>query len=111
MTFDICPICDGSGERDFLSGAKCYECNGLGVIEDSDPDDEEYEDEFHVLDPEESKPNNDDQRELTGMVFDSDPDSFDDGTVYVSPEEQKRNDAMERGDYLRDRAKDERHGT
>ena len=26
----------------------------------------------------------------------------------VSPEEQKRNDAMERGDYLRDRAKDER---
>lgn len=27
---------------------------------------------------------------------------------YVSPEEQKRNDAMERGDYLRDRAKDER---
>jgi RecJ-like exonuclease len=60
MGFDICPICDGSGERDFLSGAKCYECNGRGVIEDSDPDDEEYED-------------------------------------YVSPEEQKRNDAMERG--------------
>jgi hypothetical protein len=27
----------------------------------------------------------------------------------VSPEEQKRNDAMERGDELRDRAKDERH--
>lgn len=27
---------------------------------------------------------------------------------YVSPEEQKRNDAMERGDELRDRAKDER---
>ena len=46
MTFDICPICDGSGTRDFLSGAKCYECNGLGVIEDSDPDDEEYEDEL-----------------------------------------------------------------
>ena len=27
---------------------------------------------------------------------------------YVSPEAQKLNDAMERGDYLRDRAKDER---
>ena len=27
---------------------------------------------------------------------------------YVSPEQQKLNDAMERGDYLRDRAKDER---
>ena len=27
---------------------------------------------------------------------------------YVSPERQKLNDAMERGDYLRDRAKDER---
>ena len=27
---------------------------------------------------------------------------------YVSPEDQKRNDAMERGDNLRDRAKDER---
>ena len=26
----------------------------------------------------------------------------------VSPEQQKRNDAMERGDYLRDRRKDER---
>ena len=29
-------------------------------------------------------------------------------TTYVSPEDQKRNDAMERGDYLRDRAKDEK---
>lgn len=27
---------------------------------------------------------------------------------YISPEEQKHNDAMERGDYLRDRAKDEK---
>ena len=27
---------------------------------------------------------------------------------YVSPEHQKRNDAMERGDYERDRAKDEK---
>jgi len=26
---------------------------------------------------------------------------------YVSPDDQKRNDAMQRGDYLRDRAKDE----
>ena len=26
---------------------------------------------------------------------------------YVSPEDQRRNDAMERGDELRDRAKDE----
>ncbi len=35
----------------------------------------------------------------------------DDGTCedcYVSPEQQKLNDAMERGDYMRDRAKDER---
>lgn len=74
MSFDICPICDGTGERDFLSGAKCYECNGTGVVSDVDPDDEEYDDEeFHTLDP----------------------------------EDQKRNDAMERGDELRDRAKDE----
>ena len=74
MSFGICPRCDGSGERDFLSGAKCYECNGLGVIEDTYPDDEDYEGEFHVLDP----------------------------------DEQKRNDAIERGDELRDRAKDEK---
>ena len=40
MTFDICPICDGTGERCFLSGAKCYECNGTGVREDDDPDDD-----------------------------------------------------------------------
>lgn len=70
MSFDICSMCDGSGTRDFLSGAMCYACNGIGHHEDSDPDDEEYDD-------------------------------------YVSPEQQKLNDAMERGDYLRDRAKDE----
>ena len=39
-------------------------------------------------------------------------DGFDDVSSsdenYVSPEDQKRNDAMARGDYLRDRAKDER---
>ena len=29
-------------------------------------------------------------------------------TETESPEDQKRNDAMERGDYLRDRAKDEK---
>lgn len=47
MGFDICPHCDGSGERDFLSGARCYECNGRGVIEDEDPDDDEpFEDEI-----------------------------------------------------------------
>ena len=69
MSFDICPICDGTGERDWLSGAKCYECNGLGYVEDSDPDDDDD---------------------------------------YVSPDDQAKNDAMERGDYLRDRAKDER---
>jgi len=38
MTFDICPACDGTGERCFLSGARCYECNGTGVREDTDPD-------------------------------------------------------------------------
>ena len=36
------------------------------------------------------------------------PDYYTEAIPYVSPEEQKRNDAMERGDYLRDRAKDER---
>lgn len=42
------------------------------------------------------------------MIEDKDSDDEDD---YVSPEEQKRNDAMERGDYLRDRAKDEKAET
>jgi len=72
MLFDECPHCEGSGERDFLSGAKCYECGGKGYLEDANPDDDEYDDD------------------------------------YMSPEQQKQNDAMERGDYLRDRAKDER---
>lgn len=40
MTFDICPACDGTGERCILSGAKCYECNGTGVLEDEDYDSE-----------------------------------------------------------------------
>lgn len=50
-----------------------------------------------------------------GVLEDEDPDDDDDDEDYVSPEEQRRNDAIERGDYLRDRAKDERaernHGT
>ena len=33
--------------------------------------------------------------------------SNDTDAEYVSPEDQKRNDAIERGDYLRDRMKDE----
>ena len=61
MSFGICPICDGSGFRNVFEGTKCYTCNGLGVLQDSDPDEEEYED-------------------------------------YVSPEEQAKNNAMERGD-------------
>jgi hypothetical protein len=72
MLFDECPYCEGSGERDFLSGAKCYERDGKGYLEDANLDDDEYDDD------------------------------------YMSPEQQKQNDAMERGDYLRDRAKDER---
>lgn len=36
MSGDICWHCDGSGERDFLSGARCYECNGTGWIEEED---------------------------------------------------------------------------
>ena len=71
MSFDICPICDGSGFRNVFEGTKCYTCNGLGMLKDADPDDEESDD-------------------------------------YVSPADQKLIDAMERGDELRDRAKDER---
>ena len=33
---DICPKCDGTGDRDFLTGARCWECNGTGIIEDCD---------------------------------------------------------------------------
>lgn len=29
--YDLCYACDGTGERDFLSGAACYECNGTGM--------------------------------------------------------------------------------
>ena len=39
-----------------------------------------------------------------GMALDDDGSCAD---CYVSPEERKRNHAMERGDYLRDQAKDE----
>ena len=41
---DICPICDGSGKRDPISGEKCQECNGTGIVEDDiyfDEDDDE----------------------------------------------------------------------
>ena len=93
MSFDLCPICDGSGERDGFSGARCRECNGLGMIEDKDPDEEEYDD--HVS-PDDQK------REITwcNICFDF--------VCTCQATQQKRNDAMERGDELRDRAKDER---
>ena len=42
---DICPHCDGPGERDFLSGARCYECDGAGWLFDRDPDGDEYDNE------------------------------------------------------------------
>ena len=38
MTFDICYHCDGTGERDFLSGAPCHECNGTGLREEPEDD-------------------------------------------------------------------------
>ena len=37
---DICYYCDGTGERDFLSGARCHECNGTGWKDDDEPEDE-----------------------------------------------------------------------
>lgn len=47
--YDICWECDGTGERCFISGARCLTCNGTGVIyEDDEPeyyDDDELEDE------------------------------------------------------------------
>ena len=42
------------------------------------------------------------------VVIDYEPSYYAEEIPYVSPEQQKRNDAMERGDYLRDRQKDER---
>lgn len=46
MSGDICYRCDGTGERDFLSGAPCYECGGTGWLEDRDPDDEYLDEEW-----------------------------------------------------------------
>lgn len=37
---DLCYACDGTGERDFLSGASCLECNGTGWRDMPEP---EYE--------------------------------------------------------------------
>jgi len=33
---DVCYYCDGTGERDFLSGAPCHECNGTGWKEEEE---------------------------------------------------------------------------
>lgn len=38
MITGICAYCDGTGERDFLSGARCYHCDGKGYVEESDDD-------------------------------------------------------------------------
>lgn len=34
----VCPDCDGTGERDWLSGARCYECKGTGFVDDDEED-------------------------------------------------------------------------
>jgi DnaJ-class molecular chaperone len=46
MQVDICERCDGSGMRCTLSGAKCFECNGTGFIEERDDEFDEYEDDY-----------------------------------------------------------------
>lgn len=33
---DFCYACDGTGERNWISGAPCYECGGSGWREDDD---------------------------------------------------------------------------
>lgn len=33
---DFCYHCDGTGEREWLSGAPCYECGGSGWREDEE---------------------------------------------------------------------------
>jgi len=48
---DICPYCDGTGEDDPISGARCYECDGTGMIDDDD-DFCEYEDYYDELEDE-----------------------------------------------------------
>lgn len=42
MSGDFCYACDGTGERDFLSGAPCYDCNGTGWREELEPGDDDY---------------------------------------------------------------------
>jgi|GEM_PF-6806899 len=81
MTIPICQSCDGSGLLNGVEGWKCFTCNGFGVLKDEDPDDADDDD---------------------------DDDDDDQGLEYDRLEDQKRNDAMERGDEMRDRAKDER---
>lgn len=38
MCGDLCYHCDGTGERDFLSGAACRECGGTGWREETEDD-------------------------------------------------------------------------
>lgn len=39
---DLCYYCDGTGERDFLSGAPCHECGGTGWRDDPPDEDCDY---------------------------------------------------------------------
>lgn len=40
MGGDFCYHCDGTGERNWLSGAPCYECNGTGWKDELPEDDD-----------------------------------------------------------------------
>lgn len=40
---DICWLCEGTGKRCLISGAKCWECNGTGITEEPDDEFEAYD--------------------------------------------------------------------
>lgn len=47
---DICPICDGTGKRNPVSGEICITCNGTGIVEDKDEDDFDDAPDFGIFD-------------------------------------------------------------
>ena len=41
---DMCSLCVGTGKRCLISGAKCWECGGTGIVEESETNEDEFDD-------------------------------------------------------------------
>jgi len=58
VAWDLCPVCDGSGEDDVVLGMSCFYCHGLCFV-NTGREDDELDDDL--------EPNDDDANPASGL--------------------------------------------